>query len=698
MHKHSAAERQFLLSTARAIVAQIAAEELVIFADLAQEYFDDPSPPSASSRWSDDPLGAGLSEDLFPVTPAAMAASAAALHYIQQVTAASGMHSVVPPSPMAIQHILRNTEQCETLRLRVYETARTFRVPEDTAAHLTNEFITLLLQVVADNPPPQRSINAWIAGQRADQALELHTTYHLNVQVDFPSAELLASMPGIDELTMSMAPDQEMIDIEVLLETEDFLIHPTATNILQLPRSGPSNCLQFPCTTQRAGLCSIIASFIINAQLFQKMHITIPVGAAESGSVTFRTRSSGLTTTSALHYPALRPRIELDIEEHHEGYTLRIRGESGVLQRALIRISQAKISDLVEIARTTLHEIVYTELDKKRVYQQADTTIPAAVYEQSLQPLADLGRYLYNELFYNGRGAEARETGDLLRALMQNHQFDVRVVADQFVFPWALLYHNDDLTTVDPQGFWGFRHMIACIPWFSQVGLAHCVPQISVGERLHIGFVYDSKLDQHISAGSGVVQQQRQFFQNLPGIEMTEYPDRQSLFALLKNPLAAPHIIYFYCHAQSYTPGGILFSPETRVTAQSQLELTDGHISLLDMERQAPTRLPPWLHAPLIFLNACNSARLSPYFYIGFVPYMIARGARGVLGTEVETPTYFAAEFAQELFTRLNKANTALGEVLLDVRRSYLLQKRNILGLLYTLHASNDIAIHRWRK
>ncbi len=31
---------------------------------------------------------------------------------------------------------------------------------------------------------------------------------------------------------------------------------------------------------------------------------------------------------------------------------------------------------------------------------------------------------------------------------------------------------------------------------------------------------------------------------------------------------------------------------------------------------------------PVVFLNACQSAELSPYLYDGLVPYFIARGAR----------------------------------------------------------------------
>ena len=38
---------------------------------------------------------------------------------------------------------------------------------------------------------------------------------------------------------------------------------------------------------------------------------------------------------------------------------------------------------------------------------------------------------------------------------------------------------------------------------------------------------------------------------------------------------------------------------------------------------------------PLVFINACESAALSGAFYDGFVPYFMAKGARGVVERSV---------------------------------------------------------------
>lgn len=64
--------RAFVKTLAKDIVAEVTPEELLLFDELVQEYFDDPTPPDLSTRGSDDPLGMDLGE-LLAETPAIMA-------------------------------------------------------------------------------------------------------------------------------------------------------------------------------------------------------------------------------------------------------------------------------------------------------------------------------------------------------------------------------------------------------------------------------------------------------------------------------------------------------------------------------------------------------------------------------------------------------------------------------------------------
>jgi len=119
--------------------------------------------------------------------------------------------------------------------------------------------------------------------------------------------------------------------------------------------------------------------------------------------------------------------------------------------------------------------------------------------------------------------------------------------------------------------------------------------------------------------------------------------------------------------------------------------LSDAKITLADLNLDAPTRTV-LRGNPLVFINACESAELSPAFYDGFVPYFMAKGARGVIGTQCKTPALFAVEWAKRFFERfLDGAD--LGTTFLALRREFLDQHGNPLGLLYAVHCDGDTRI-----
>src|SRR5262249_5779769 len=93
------------------------------------------------------------------------------------------------------------------------------------------------------------------------------------------------------------------------------------------------------------------------------------------------------------------------------------------------------------------------------------------------------------------------------------------------------------------------------------------------------------------------------------------------------------------------------------------------------------------------FMNAIDSARLSPYLYDGLVPYLLARGARSVIGVEAEVGALFAAEFGQEFIRRFIAGGQPAGKLLRDLRREYALKQNNVMGLVYVLYGSGDTVI-----
>ena len=70
----------------------------------------------------------------------------------------------------------------------------------------------------------------------------------------------------------------------------------------------------------------------------------------------------------------------------------------------------------------------------------------------------------------------------------------------------------------------------------------------------------------------------------------------------------------------------------------------------------------------------------------------MAKGARGVIGTECRTPALFAVRFAEAFFDRLLDGQS-VGDSVHESRRAFLEQHRNPLGLLYAVHCDADTRV-----
>lgn len=68
------------------IVGEVAPEEMDMFDELVEEYFQNPTPPDMSVKPKDDPLGFGLGEVLVAVTPAAAAMVNEVIKYLMNET------------------------------------------------------------------------------------------------------------------------------------------------------------------------------------------------------------------------------------------------------------------------------------------------------------------------------------------------------------------------------------------------------------------------------------------------------------------------------------------------------------------------------------------------------------------------------------------------------------------------------------
>jgi hypothetical protein len=538
-----------------------------------------------------------------------------------------------------------------------------------------------------------RVINGWIEGIDPKQALQVRKPYELKFNVDQERAGALSVTRGIGRALQEAPGDQELITVLVVLEPGDFTLYGVDSLEIVVPKAinAPSkNTVTFTVEAKKEGTGTLNAIFYVNGKLFQRVTFTLQVGGqVAEGEKAITSKSTGLTLGSAVAVPARPPDQSIDVMilAQAAGYQVIVQG--GGVARAFLNISTTEIAGWIRHARGVLHDIVHLQDPSGNYYYQlADTAIAPQIHADSLKKLATEGAYLYDELFYGNSGPDARAMGDLLRDLSRKHQLHVQIVAERFFFPWSFLFVGDDPDSPQPQDFWGFKHVIEYIPEFSASNPVNFNPTIEVGDTLDMAFVCNNGIDTQF--GQPIVQGQRDAFNQLPGVSVKDYPTTQDLVTLLKGP-DGPPLIYFYCHAVSKLPD----DPNNASVEDSKVSLTDGPISVGDMKRKVRTSLPPLNQAPLVFLNACESAELSPYLYDGLMPYLVARGVRGMIGTEVETPALFAAEFAKEFLKRFVAGGAPLGDLLRDMRCEYVDQKNNVMGLVYALYSSGDVTVRR---
>jgi hypothetical protein len=544
----------------------------------------------------------------------------------------------------------------------------------------------------APGPPVDtRVINTWFEGVEPNTPLQVRRPYELKFNVEQKRADALAAVGGIGpELQRLAALGQEIVTILVVLDPGDFTLYGVDSLEIVVPTAlnEPSkNTVAFTIEAKKEGTNKLNAIFYVNGKLFQKVEWIIQVGGrVAAGEKALRAAATGLTMASAM-VQQIRTHgqpVNVMILAKEAGYQVIVQG--GGVARAFLKISAEEIAGWLKYARGVLHDIVYLQdASGNNIYQAENTTIAPDVHTATLKKLAEAGLYLFDELFYGNSGPDARAMGDLLKELSRKHQLQVQIVAERFFFPWSLLYDGDDSDNPDPKAFWGFKHVIEYMPEFSSPTLVSFAPVIEIGDTLDIAFVCNNTIDTQFGP---VVQGQRDAFNALPGVSVKDYANTQDFINLMKDPNAPP-LIYFYCHAVSKFPG------EEGGVDDSKIALTDAKIALRDLKIKVRTSLPPLLNAPLVFLNACESAELSPYLYDGLMPFMIARGVRGMIGTEVETPALFAAEFAKDFIRRFAAGGQPLGELLLDMRREYLEQKNNVMGLVYALYSSGDVVVER---
>jgi ABC-type multidrug transport system ATPase subunit len=248
--------------------------------------------------------------------------------------------------------------------------------------------------------------------------------------------------------------------------------------------------------------------------------------------------------------------------------------------------------------------------------------------------------------------------------------------------PRVCPYVNEHkLNTICPYGLWGFAHIIEVPPTTADPSssLPLCVRHGELSAKMIIGLgdELDGKLtNRHLS--------------RLPDRLQRELCDRR---ALLESALGVPEreLVYFYCHGRrDYL--------EHYGSTQPILELGHGdYVASGDVSSwKSPEGMWPedhWeLTRPLVVINGCHTAEVTPVQAADFVAAFTGIGAAGVVGTEIMISQPVAGEAAELLLGALVRDGATVGSALQAMRRE-LLCKGNVIGLAYTAYCSANLAL-----
>jgi len=531
----------------------------------------------------------------------------------------------------------------------------------------------------AEAGPEKRWINAEIEDHDKNEPLEMGEVYTLAFDVDTQvRATSLVTGAVFD---YQFEAGEETVALTVQLESDDFEIY-TGPQMLRVPRVGKSKGkARFDIEPKHEGEGIINAVFLKDGNFIQVITLKLYTGEL------FSSQTLGRPVDAAF---AVRPRdVNLTILNTGTGFQVIMSGAVGAM--ATLFITLAELDQWVtEVRRVLRDDVVYMRGPDRTYVYQSGIDVPPEMNQAALQRLARTGFRLYQRVFYGpAADAQANLLGDRLRQMAQQERLKIQIFSQQFMLPWGILYMVDedayDPDHVDPEMFLGLKHIIEHIPL--QPDMRVIDRTIDSRPRLAVGLNVNTDIEAQVERP--VVTEQQAYWDRIGQGGLVEVRLRKTgdeVVRALADTANAEQVLYFYCHAvsKSLAEGG---GPDASTLVLSG----DERLVLGDLYIDAPSKkgLPG---APLVFINACESAELSPLFYDGFVPYFMAKGARGVIGTECETPALFAAEWARCFFDRF-LAGEPLGQVFLDLRREFYYEHNNLLGLLYALYVDGDTHI-----
>jgi hypothetical protein len=186
-----------------------------------------------------------------------------------------------------------------------------------------------------------------------------------------------------------------------------------------------------------------------------------------------------------------------------------------------------------------------------------------------------------------------------------------------------------------------------------------------------------------------------------PSMAQTDDEVLHALIAQMRDPALGPsgpvpktpiQILHFACHCDTRDekPGehAIRLGAEKPVSSLTVTQIRNG----ITAATTRPDAGPPVKHRSLVFLNACSSSVMDYHAAPSFPHLFLRANHRGYIGTSTDVPDEFAARFAAVFYDALVTGST-LGKALHTARWHMIGERRDPLGILYTMYADPDMHV-----
>jgi hypothetical protein len=300
--------------------------------------------------------------------------------------------------------------------------------------------------------------------------------------------------------------------------------------------------------------------------------------------------------------------------------------------------------------------------------------------------LARAGHTLYTLLFRNGNEG-LKEIGDALTHALRSGSQIISVESDDVFVPWSMLYVDPDggnglwgrAARWSLDGFWGYQHLVEhALPRMGRFDSRILLPIDRAVVGLNVNLNVDGEYPPTPCMRSII-----QFFENRADTIIRRRKD--DLAEAMQDPAFPDHISFFGCHGQVGGTAGV-------IDEQPYLQMEDGEkISSSEFvgwlcDQSLPTR-------PVVFINACQGGQLSTMFYPAFGRYLLAKGARCLIGPQLDLPRAFAREYVTRMFDAFLEPSTRLGDVVRTLTREFATAHGNPLGLMFSMYRGIDVHV-----